>query len=332
MPKLYEYVQAGMLVAGEHWTGTWKQYASSLLLLAPVLILGWCLAPSSGFPTHELLVIEEGATLAETASMLEAHKVVRSAILLEAITRITGNGDSVRAGTYYFETPRNTFEISSRISNGIYGIEGERITFIEGMTVREMADTLERELPSFDRDAFIELAKDKEGYLFPDTYFILPGTPPEKIVSLLEETFTARTSTLFETHKTTLTKHEVLTLASLLEKEARGLSDKRRVAGIIMNRLSIDMRLQVDAVFGYINGKSGYTPTGNDLESPSPYNTYKVTGLPPGPIANPSLESIEAALTPEETPYLYYLTGRDGAMYYGVTFEDHKENRRLYLD
>lgn len=332
MPKLYEYMQAGVLAVGEHWSGTWRTYGCTLLVLVPTLIFGWFFTPPSEFPTHELVVIEEGATLEETANMLEAHDVVRSALLLEAITRISGNGDRVRAGTYYFETPRSTLEIAMRISNGLYGIEGVRITFIEGMTVREMADTLERELPSFDRDTFIELASNKEGYLFPDTYFILPGTPPEKIVALLEETFTARTEELFKMHQTKLTKHQLLTLASLLEKEAQGLPDKRRVAGIIMNRLAIDMRLQIDAVFGYINGKSGYTPTSTDLESPSPYNTYRVTGLPPGPIANPSLESIEAALTPEKTPYLYYLTGRDGAMYYGVTFENHKENRRLYLD
>jgi UPF0755 protein len=121
-------------------------------------------------------------------------------------------------------------------------------------------------------------------------------------------------------------------MASILEREANNPEDMRIVAGILWNRLDIDMPLQVDAVFGYIRQENGYTPTAEDLQLDSPYNTYRNRGLPPTPISNPGLDALLAAVQPEETPYLYYLTGRDGKMYYGRTFEDHKRNRALYLD
>ena len=121
-------------------------------------------------------------------------------------------------------------------------------------------------------------------------------------------------------------------MASLIEKEADTAEDRRIVSGILWNRIDADMPLQVDAVFGYILDRSGYAPTGSDLEIDSPYNTYENRGLPPGPIANPGLDALTAALHPAATEYFYYLTGRDGLMYYAETFEEHKRNRELYLD
>ncbi|MBP9816793.1 MAG: endolytic transglycosylase MltG, partial [Candidatus Pacebacteria bacterium] len=104
------------------------------------------------------------------------------------------------------------------------------------------------------------------------------------------------------------------------------------VSGILWNRIELGMPLQVDAVFGYIQDTQTYSPSFDDLEIESPYNTYRNKGLPPGPIANPGVNSILAAVTPTKTEYLYYLTGRDGKMYYAETFEAHKANRARYLD
>ena len=332
MPSAFDYARAFALALNEHVRGTWKLHLTLVVLLLPVLVLVWLLTPPANFPTHSLITIDAGLTLEESTHTLEDQHVVRSALLLEAITRMRGYGTEIKAGRYYFEKPVSAYTIAGRISHGDYGIEGVRVTLIEGMTAKEMGAELARMLPSFNEERFLQSAKPLEGMLFPDTYFILPGTTEEEVVALLQETYTIKTRELFSTHTSTLSESEVIILASLLEKEARGLSDKQRVAGIIMNRLEIDMRLQIDAVFGYIVGRSGYTPTGKDLESESPYNTYRVIGLPPGPIANPSLESLEAALTPEETPFMYYLTGDDGLMYWARTFEEHKRNRELYLD
>jgi UPF0755 protein len=332
MIGMSDYVRAIALAITEHVRGTWKYYAFLLVGVAPILFALWYVLPPQTFPTHRLITIEEGATLESASRTLEHEHVVRNALVLELITRLRGHGTEIKAGKYYFESPVSTITIASRIAEGAYGITGVRVTLLEGMTAKEMGETLANALPDFSEETFLASAKQYEGTLFPDTYFILPGTPEAEVVTLLTTTFTEKTEELFTQHTSTLSKEEIIILASLLEKEARGLTDKQRVAGIIMNRLKIDMRLQIDAVFGYIVGRSGYTPTGEDLDSTSPYNTYRVTGLPPGPIANPSLESLEAALTPEKTPYMYYLTGRDGHMYYAKTFEEHKRNRELYLD
>ena len=244
--------------------------------------------------------------------------------------RLTGADRSVHAGTYYFARPLTMFTIARRIEAGERGVESIRVTLTEGMTAREMGETLEEALPDFAADTFTELAKPFEGYLFPDTYFIDPGTTPEVVVELLQSTFEEKTDELRAAAGSSF--DDAVILASLIEKEADTAEDRRIVSGILWNRLEIGMPLQVDAVFGYILGRSGYAPNGDDLEIDSPYNTYTNPGLPPGPIANPGLDAIAAAINPAETEYFYYLTGRDGLMYYAETFDAHKENRELYLD
>jgi len=220
------------------------------------------------------------------------------------------------------------FVVADRIAKGERGIESIRVTVTEGMTAREMGEVFARSLPDFDAAVFTTLATPYEGYLFPDTYFIDPGTSPEQVVQLLRDTFVERTKNISSEPDF----DQVVIMASIIEKEANNAEDRRIVSGILWDRIELDMPLQVDAVFGYILGRSGYAPTGDDLEIDSPYNTYLNRGLPPGPIANPGLDAIEAARKPSSSPYLYYLTGTDGRMYYAETFEGHKQNRELYLD
>jgi UPF0755 protein len=121
-------------------------------------------------------------------------------------------------------------------------------------------------------------------------------------------------------------------MASIIERETRTAEDRRLVSGILWKRISIGMPLQVDATFEYYTKYNTYTVTKQVMREDSPYNTYTNKGLPPTPIANPGLDSIIAALKPTASPYLYYLTGRDGKMYYATDFAGHKKNRRLYLD
>ncbi len=120
-------------------------------------------------------------------------------------------------------------------------------------------------------------------------------------------------------------------MASLLEKETKADEDRRIVSGILWHRIDIGMALQVDAVFGYIKGIDTYHPTAADLEIKSPYNTYLNRDLPPGPIGNPGKDALLAALMPEPSSYLYYLTDESGALHYAATFDEHKANKAKYL-
>ena len=126
-------------------------------------------------------------------------------------------------------------------------------------------------------------------------------------------------------------KERVVTMASILEKETKVGEDRAVVSGILWKRVSIGMALQVDAVFGYIHNTDTYHPSLDDLEVDSPYNTYRNPDLPPGPIGNPGIDALRAALSPVSSKYLYYLSGKDGTVHYAETFEGHKKNRELYL-
>ncbi len=164
----------------------------------------------------------------------------------------------------------------------------------------------------FDGAAFLILAKPKEGMLFPDTYYFLPGTTPRAAVQRLTDTFAQKTADIAPAIAASgHSEEEILTMASLVEREAATPEDRRIVAGILWKRIANSMRLQVDAPFGYLHGSDSYQPTAADTESDSPYNTYRHDGLPPTPIANPGLDAIDAALHPTDTPVLL-LPDREG--------------------
>jgi UPF0755 protein len=149
-----------------------------------------------------------------------------------------------------------------------------------------------------------------------------------EIVERMRENFDARVTGLALGGRSL---SDTVTMASLLEKEARSDEHRRLVAGVLYNRLVKNMPLQVDAVFGYIFNRDTYSPSPTDLKVDSPYNTYTHRGLPPGPINNPGIAALTAAANPTETNYLYYLTGKDGTMYYATTYEGHKLNLQNYL-
>lgn len=300
-----------------------------IILFIPTYII---FLPPNNFPTDTLISIPADATSEMIADQLAEVHVVRSSLQFHAWTRITGQDRSLQSGIYVFSHPLGLWGVATRLANGEHGIEETRVTFTEGMTVKDMAQTL-KSVPGFDTKAFLRAASTSEGYLFPDTYFILPGTSPDDLVQRLRSEFDTRITKIkpeINTFGRPLADDVIM--ASILEREAKGEEDKRMVAGILYNRIRLGMALQVDAVFGYAHGENGYTPTAADLTSNSPYNTYRIKGLPPTPIANPGLESLLASVTPTKTLYLYYLTGKDGKMHYAKTFEEHKANRTKYLD
>ena len=173
-----------------------------------------------------------------------------------------------------------------------------------------------------------------EGFLLPDTYELFDDVKPAEVVYKMLQNFETRMEKegLFEEiKKQELSLYEVVTLASLLEREAIHYDDKRIIAGIIENRIKRDMPLQLDASLMYVTGRGSLLLTKEDLDSKSPYNTYEHKGLPLGPIANPGIDSIKAVLNPKKTNYLYYLSDRHYTIHYSATFEQHKEKKQIYL-
>lgn len=316
-----------------HLTRLRNEYLSALLACAVLFLASWYLflAPPLDFPAGHIITIADGETLSTTATQLHDEHLIRSPFLFKVLGRL--RGAQVKAGKYVFAQPVGLLRMEERVQEGIYGITATKVTFPEGATVRDMARSLHAAFPDFDTDAFLAEAIPLEGYLYPDTYLFYPDVTPHEAVVKMYENFTEHEDTV-AAEVTTFDKPlgDDLAMASLLEKEARGLEEKRMVAGILWNRIRNGMPLQVDAVFAYINDRHIYSPSFAELATDSSYNTYTHKGLPPGPIGNPSVESILAAVTPAKTDALYYLTGRDGLMHYARTFAEHKANRAKYLD
>lgn len=299
--------------------------------LAVCIVLGYeaTIAPPRAFSPGTEVRIAHGSSTPEIAAGLARAQVIKHPVLFRALLRLTGTGDVVQTGMYRFDAPQNLFIVAHRLISGIYGISPARLTFIEGYTLREASGQVAAALRGISASDFLAASQGQEGYLFPDTYFFQPGIEAKDVVARMRANFDKRTASLVLPPGRMLA--DVVTMASLIEKEARTPEDKRIVAGILWNRIRLDMPLQVDAVFGYIFGRATYSPSPADLQVKSPYNTYAHRGLPPGPINNPGLDSLDAAANPAQTNYLYYLTGNDGLMHYATTYAGHQTNLRKYL-
>jgi UPF0755 protein len=302
------------------------------LLLLSVAGYRSLLAAPADFVPGSVVDIAQGTPAPLAAQALADARVIRRPSLLRLLLRVSGKSGSIQAGAYRFEAPQNVVTIAVRLVTGAYGLPPMRITFPEGFTAREAAAQVAKAFPGISAEAFLKEALPHEGYLFPDTYFFPASSNTTSILALMRLNFDAKTAPLLGETRAPNTLSDTVILASLVEREARTIESKRIIAGILKNRLKLGMPLQVDAVFGYIFNRDTYSPSYADLAVDSPYNTYTHKGLPPGPISNPGLDSLEAAAHPAQTDYLYYLTGTDGLMHYAVTHAGHQANRKKYLD
>jgi UPF0755 protein len=228
------------------------------------------------------------------------------------------------------------FRVAKMIHGGEFGLIAKKITIPEGTSSFEIAKILQKELPAFKSEDFInEIQSNKyEGYLFPDTYFLTPNTKSSDAILMMRENF-ARQIQDYEGDilKSKKSLNDLVIVASIIEDEANGsLEAKRIVSGILWKRLRLDMPLQVDSPFQYYNGKNSYTLTKTDLKDDNEYNTYVNKGLPPTAITNPGIDSLRASIAPTQTEYLYFLSDKHGGMHYAKNFEEHKRNRELYLN
>jgi UPF0755 protein len=305
----------------------------AILVFASAWVWFGVYQPPTFFPVRTVISIPEGTSLKGVAEILKNEQVIRNEFAYRIFVKFKNKHAQVIAGDYYFDSRLTMLEVVQRTIQGDFGLEPIRVTVPEGSTTYQMADVFEGTFEKFDAVSFTVLTEGKEGYLFPDTYFFLPNVTTSEIVQTLERTFYERLRDL-ETKIAAFGKpvHEIVTMASLLEKEAWKYDDRQMIAGVLWKRLEIGMPLQVDAVFGYIERTDTFSPRYSDLETDSTYNTYKYTGLPPGPIGSPSFEALEAAVTPVPTEALFYLHGRDGVLRIAKTYDEHLVNRKRFLD
>lgn len=301
------------------------------LIFAFVLLVGVLSAPFT-FPEGATFAVPQGKSVRAVAATLKEEKLIRSKIVFEAMVYLRGG--SIIAGEYSFQRKASVLSVGYRIATGDFRITPIRIKILEGATARQITDMLGEKIPGFDTILFYRLAKEKEGYLYPDTYFILPGAKPETVLGMLESTFeeqVSRPEVAAAIKRSGKTLSDIVIMASLLEKEVPATYDRQIIAGILWKRISIDMPLQIDAVFPYIIGKNSFELTRADLAIDSPYNTYVYKGLPAGPIANPSVDAILAAANPIQTNYLYYLSDKYSNLHYSATYDQHLVYKAKYL-
>ena len=262
------------------------------------------------FPSGTILNINQGENLRSVSLKLKEDHFIRSRIAFEAFAIIYGGEKHIIATDYFFENKLPVFELARRISEGERHLAPIKVTIPEGFNVAEIAGTFALKLSNFDKDKFLLKAKDQEGYLFPDTYFFFTTGNADDALKSMGDNYEKKIALLRGEFLTFgKTEKEIITMASIIEKEARGEADRGFISGILWKRLKIGMPLQVDAV----------------------PDTYKTKGLPPNPIANPGLSSIIASIRPQNSPYLYYLHDKEGNIHYAKNFAEHVNNKLKYL-
>lgn len=313
------------------------KFASTCFALTIITIFFYTFiwsAPSN-FPVRSIYDLKSGQTLSVVSNNLVNLHIIKSDFWFKSFVYIFSVGRArVIEGNYALNNKQDAVELAWRITHGQLDIVPVKITIPEGLSSFDIADILSNKFPSFDKKIFLSLIKTQnlEGYLFPDTYFFMPDMTEAQIIKLMNDNFKEKIKAVNQDIKNFgKTESDVIKMASILEEEARTVESREVIAGILWKRISIRMPLQVDSSFKYINGKTTATLTSDDLKIDSPYNSYTNRGLPPTPISNPGLDAIMAAINPIKTPYLYFLTDKNGNMHYATTFEEHVANKLKYL-
>jgi UPF0755 protein len=309
-----------------------------LIILVALALLGTGLyaymlnKPPRAFEAPTAVTIEPGTSIRAITAHLEESSVVRSKTLLYYVLSFFYEPTDVKASTYVFEAPLTTMEVAKRLVLGDFDNDLVKFTHYEGERATSIADNAAATLKNFDKEHFLERAIPLEGKLYPETYHIPETFTADELIDIMVQTFTEKTESiqlLIDT--STLTFEEVLVLASILEREANSPESMKIVSGILQDRMAVGMPLQADASIEYILDKPLKELTPEDLQIDSPYNTYLNRGLPPTPIGNPGIDAITAALQPEKTDYVYYITDNDGVFHYAATYDEHLNNIEKYL-
>jgi UPF0755 protein len=300
-----------------------------------------------------------GSSVTGIGEKLEAKGIIKNAKVFKYYVKLKNEGGFM-AGEYQLSPSMDVAEIVSRLKTGKVLAEASfKITVPEGKQLTEIAAIMAKAtnqkeddiLTKLNDKEFIKMLMEKypdiltneildtkikyplEGYLFPATYpFYKPNPSVEEMVTaMLDKTRSIVSSYSDQSEEKKLSVHKLLTMASLIEEEATEKADRKKISSVFYNRIEKGMKLQTDPTVLYAQGKHKERVVYKDLEVNSPYNTYKHTGLPPGPIASSGKMSIEAALEPEKTDFYYFLAAEDGSIYYSKTLEEHNQLKAKYI-
>lgn len=285
-------------------------------------------------PITDIFVIHPGESIRTIANNLENEGFIRDSLAFFLIVKQQGIERNIQAGDFRLSTAMTAQEILEQLQHGTIDVW---VTIPEGWRNEEIAVKLTQEL-AIPEQEFLQYAE--EGYMFPDTYLFPKLASGSAVAQKMNNTFDQKITEAYadEIAASEFTLHEIVTLASLVEREAQFEDERPVVASVLINRIHDGMALNIDATLqyalGYQAGEKDWwkqTLTNEDKEIESPYNTYKYAGLPPGPIANPGLSAIVAVLRPADTNYFYYLHDSDGRIHPAETYEQHLQNIEMYL-
>jgi UPF0755 protein len=317
--------------------------AAALLAVVSVMVVLFLLTPPGSGDKAVLADFAKGSSLKRFADDLEKKGVIRSPRLFVLYARFRGDASRLQAGTYRFTDGLSPVEILREMARG--EVYEQRFSLPEGYSIYQVAELLEgRKL--FTRERFLAACSDAkllaelklpgksvEGYLYPSTYGIRPGMDEAATIRAMVEAFRKSVGEMLSnaTVPDRLTRHQVVILASVVEKEAVVAGEQPLIASVFLNRLRRGMPLQSDptAVYG-VRAFAGKVRKA-DIQRDNPYNTYLIKGLPPGPIGNPSASAIKAVLQPAFSNYLYFVAKNDGTHYFSTSLEEHNRAVSRYL-
>lgn len=309
--------------------------------------------PAQKVPNTVIFFIVKGQSVGVIAKNLKAADLIKSDLYFKYYVWRTGKQADFKAGEYVLNPALSAEEIVGILAGGQVISREKEIKILEGWSISDISEYLaDNDIGGFSdlahkkiNDWNFQFAKpqvlknapadaDFEGFLFPDTYRVYKGAKAENVINKMIKNFNDKLSPDLckEINAQNKTVFDIIIMASLIEKEVSKDEDRAIVSGILNKRLKLDMPLGVDSTINYITSKNNPQSDAKDLAIDSPYNTYKYRGLPPGPICNPSLSSIMAAIRPQSSHYLYYLNRQDtGETIFSKTYEEHLANKRKYL-
>lgn len=320
-------------------------YASGLVFLV-ILVSAWALRafllePAREGGGNQVVIIREGLSLKHVAEDLERREIIAGKALFILWARVMGYGRKIKAGEYELSAGMAPTQILDKLTRGL--VMTHAVTLPEGLTRVQIADILS-EKGLADSRAFLSLTEDAgivkkyglpgrdlEGFLYPDTYQFARGLSPGTLIDVMIRRFLEVVDPLGDAvEQSGMRLDQVVTLASIVEKETGLAVERPLIASVFLNRLKRGMRLESDPTVIY--GLSGFNGnlTRKDLRRLTPYNTYIIRGLPPGPIANPGIASISAVLYPARTKYLYFVSKNDGSHHFSKTLAEHNRAVNYY--
>jgi UPF0755 protein len=305
-------------------------------------LMHYATTPTGMASDETIVTVDRGQSFEKTAHILQTHGLINQPFKFRLLARFSGADKRIQAGEYILSPNLSPQDILDKMVSG--KVRLYKFTVPEGSNLNQIAGIIDS-AGLADRQLFLQLANDTrfiesignsadtlEGYLFPDTYFFPKNVAAERIIESMIDRLQSEITDEWRQRASeiNLTMHEVITLASIIEKETGAAAERPLISSVFHNRLKKKMRLETDptVIYGIKNFDGNLTR--KHLETKTPYNTYRISGLPPGPIASPGKAAIEAALFPADTSYLFFVSKKDGTHQFSTNLADHNRAIRKY--